>query len=224
MLDALRSGKDIWNPSTTPEALAKEMAGMSGGEKEMFRLGAANALRDRVANAGDGINKVRLVFGSPALREKVRLIAPDAKSMGTLKTFLENENSMFATRAKATGGSMTAENLANDSEVAQRIREGLHMAAQLKAGHVVGFAKSVFAQLGKINPEKRGAVMEAARQVVLNPDPGAVRDFMQRVNAAGLTSKARRRFYGTLLGSLPRATVTNATGTPDRPRLPAPVH
>jgi hypothetical protein len=100
------------------------MQGLSAGEKEMFRFKAANALRDRIANAGDETNKVRLVFGSPALREKMRIIAPDAKSMATLKTFLENENAMLP-RELGQPAILPRPSVLQ-SDVAQKHGEGLH--------------------------------------------------------------------------------------------------
>jgi hypothetical protein len=224
LLDALSTGRDIWHPSMTPEAVAAQMKALSPGEQEMFRLGAANALRERLANAGDGANKVRTAFGTPAMREKMRAIAPDTKSMEALTAFLKNEQAMFETRARALGGSPTAERLSDAEDVTQRIGAGLHMLAAVKTGNAPGFVKAVFAHMSKIDPEKRGAVMEAARSIVLNPDPQAVRSFVQRVETSGMSAKARQRFYGAVVDSVPRATVTHSTGVSDRPRLPAPAY
>jgi hypothetical protein len=224
MLDALNAGRDIWGRNVSRETVERQMKALSPGEQEMFRLGAANALREQLANAGDGANKVRTAFGSQAVREKMRAIAPDTKSMEALTTFLKNEQAMFETRARALGGSPTAERLSDAEDVAQRIHSSLHMLAHVKTGNAPGLVKAVFTHLGKIDPERRGAVMEAARSIVLNPDPQAVRDFVQRVETSGMSAKARQRFYGAVVDSLPRATVTHSTGAPDRPRLPAPAY
>jgi hypothetical protein len=224
MLDALSAGGDIWGRNVSREAVERQMKALSPGEQEMFRLGAANALREQLANAGDGANKVRTAFGSPALGEKMRAIAPDVKSMEALTTFLKNENAMFATRARALGNSATAERLSDAEDVAQQIGAGLHMLAAVKTGNAPGFIKAVFTHLAKVDPEKRSAVMEAARKIVLNPDPQAVREFVQRAETSGMSLKARQRFYGALVDTLPRATVTHSAGAADRPGLPAPAY
>jgi hypothetical protein len=209
LLDAMKEGKDIWAPGYTPEKLAKTLQGMSDGEKKMMGVGAADALLNvKLENMPAGADKVKAIFGRPAMVKKIRMIAPDRKSFDTLKTFLENEQGMFKTYAQM-GGSPTAERLKQD-EATERIMGAGRMAASAAMGHWRAFTYEAFRNLARISPERRSAVMEAVRKVVLNPDPAAVENFMNKVNSSATPSNARQ-FISTVVNTLPRTAITDTS-------------
>lgn len=214
LLDALRQGKDVWRLGITAEAIAKDMKALTPGEQEMFRLGAANGLREKVANAGDGIDKVRLVWGTPALRAKMELIAPDPKSKTALKQFLTDESAMAATRQRATGGFPTAERLAEDAGMNHDLTEGVHALKNAAHGNVVGLVTQAARHLSKLNPERRGAVLDEARQIILNPDPQAVRAFAARMAKLPIDKADMNSFRGAVL----KAASQTASGNVSRQR------
>lgn len=206
MLDALRSGRDVFTPSMTPEAVRKAMAGLSPGEQEMFRLGAANALREKLGNAGDGADKARLAYGNPSIRAKIAAMAPDGK----FTKFLKNESDMFKTRGQI-GGSPTAERVGDASDIGGQVVEGLSVARDLARGNVPAIMMAAARHLSKVNPEMRGQVLEHARQIVLNPDPAAIRAFVERVNQVPMNEGARKSLIGLVTKALPRAITNQAT-------------
>lgn len=212
MYDALRQGAEAFKPGTSPEAIEKAVSGMSRGEAEMYRLGAANALRDKLANTPDGMDKVRAAYGSPALRWKIAALAKDPESRAAFNTFLRNEGAMFATRAKATGGSPTAERLEEGADTGNMIASGLRLVKDAAHGNIGAILAETARHLAKVNPELRGQVLNEARKIILNPDPTAVHAFMQRVGEAEMKDGTRQRVISTITRGLPRAITTGAVG------------
>lgn len=211
MVDALAAGKDAFNPTSTVESIKAQVAGMSPGEAEMFRLGAANALREKLGNATDGVDKSRLAFGSPANRAKIRALAPDAPSMERFGQFLKNEQDMFATRSKATGNSATAERLNEDAEAAAKIADNLHIGSNIMAGNWKGVIIAVARHTAKLDPAKRAAVLSAVRDIALDPNPDTVRAFAARIQATEMARGIRRSVIGAVMRGLPRAITTVST-------------
>jgi hypothetical protein len=212
LLDALRSGQAMWRPGITAEAVAKDMKALTPGEQEMFRLGGANGLREKVANAVDGANKVRTVYGTPALREKLKVIAPDDKSRGMMHKFLMDEDAMAATRQRATGGSPTAERLAEDAGVGGDLTESVHAIKNVATGHAWGLVTQAARHLSKLNPEQRGAVLDEARKIILNPDPKALQAFAVRMSKLPIDKGSINSFRGAVL----RAATQTASGNLSR--------
>lgn len=215
MLDALRVGEKHWNMK--PDEASKAFLGLkTPGEKEMYRLGAADAMRTKVNEGGHGHNKADKVLGTPENVKLAKIIAPDQKSYRMLSDYLNREHRMFQTRARATGNSQTAANLIDDAEAAKRITEAATMGLQAGTGHTIGLLRSVHRYLSKIRPEYRQAVMEQSRRVALNPDPEAISAFMDRLEK-GLGSRvAARAFAETVTRGVPRSLTTYSMGQRER--------
>lgn len=216
LLDALRLGADAFKPGTSPETVQRAIAGMTKGEQEMYRLGAANALRDKMGNQVDGADKVRTAFGTPATRAKITAMARDDAARGEFVQHLTNEGAMYATRQRATGGSPTAERLDEAADTGDIIASGLRLAKDAASGHVGSIIAEAARHLSKVNPELRGKVLNEVRKIVLNPDPDAARAFVARVNGSGLKDGTRQRIIATVKNGLgagtPRAIATSSTG------------
>ena len=106
------------------------MAGKSESEREMFRLGAMQSLRDRVMNKSDTADSVKTVFNSPGLREKIKAIVPDEDSFNALAQKMEAESEFFRTNNQLLGNSATMrrQQAAQDgatSNVLGRMLEGM---------------------------------------------------------------------------------------------------
>jgi hypothetical protein len=206
MMDALELGKDHFNArnSIIAEDIAPQFHALSGGEKEMYRVGAAEALRDKVNNAPKAADITKQIFNSRNDAKKVDIIAPTPRDRAFLTQFLGNESKTFESGSEAIGNSKTAGRIADDLSAGAKLVEGGKIVAQAASGYHWGLLNSVFNMLARVNPEKRAAVMEAARKVALNPDPAAVEAFIRRVEE-GATSKANRdAIIGLLIKGAPR--------------------
>jgi hypothetical protein len=89
---------------------------MTPGEQAGFRTGYADPLIAGAQGAAEGVNKAR-PFTSLARQTELPAFAAEGRG-DTLMRQLGRENEMFANRAQATGGSSTAENLADNADTA----------------------------------------------------------------------------------------------------------
>ena len=115
--------------------------------------------------------------------------------------FLQNESRVSTLRQKATGGSQTAANLAADtgySEGLDKVREGIHLAHQVAHGNIAGAMMTALRHLGKINPEKRSAVLDEVRKTLLDPDPNVVRTLRGRLADLGAGKATRDELAATV--------------------------
>lgn len=90
MLDALDKGRDWFSSKVTREQVARDVAGMSEGERELARLGFANAARETLANAATPHTAV----SKPAFLEKLELIA-GREAGARFRQTLANERQAF---------------------------------------------------------------------------------------------------------------------------------
>jgi hypothetical protein len=212
MMDALELGKDHFNArnSIIAEDIAPQFNALSPGEKEMYRAGASQALRDKVNTAPKAADITKQIFNSRNDAKKVDIIAPTPRDRAFLTQFLANESKTFESGAAAIGNSATAGRIADDLSAGAKVAEMSKMTAQAASGYWWGFAHGVFQMLARVNPEKRAAVMEAARKVALNPDPAAIEAFIRRVEE-GATSRANKEaILGLLTKGAPRGALALA--------------
>lgn len=85
--------------------------GMSPRQQEGFRTGYADNYIEGVQAAPEGVNKARQFTTEAARQELPAFAAPGQGDL--MMRRLARENTMFATRNQATGGSRTADNLAD---------------------------------------------------------------------------------------------------------------
>lgn len=215
MKAALEAGRDFMREDA--EMIAANMQGMSEAERQMFRMGAARALRDRILSRPDSADVYKAFFNKPLMREKIAAIFPDKKSFAKLQRAMLNEQRMFQTSAGATGNSATARrllgarDLATDPETAMDAATGGVKFATLNAARKYVRSRlgplaneSVRDQIAAIlmegDPAKRAAALAALDQppVVAPYRPGAINNATGRAapaiggvagaGAVGLTS------------------------------------
>lgn len=117
--DALELGREALKQD--PEVIARTVAGLKGGDAEFYREGMRRAVTDIMRKTPDGSDVARRIAGTPQIREQLRAALGD-KADDLLKN-IETEAQMYGTRRVATGGSDTAENLANSSDLEGATRD-----------------------------------------------------------------------------------------------------
>jgi hypothetical protein len=204
--DALEAGRSAFRPSTSVEELAADFHALTPGEQELFRLGAVNALKDRLGDIADTADKARFL-ANPKTRRKFEIIAPDEASKEALLRHLRQERAMFDTRAKTLGNSATPERLTHDAETIGQITEASHAVSGWKSALIY-----VARQTARLDPAKRGAVMMAIRDIALNPNAETVRAFAERISRTEMKDGTRQRIVAAVVKALPRALITDAAG------------
>ena len=106
--DAIDVGKKIF--SGTADDLKPLVKNMSESEREAFRIGVAQAIRDRVSNQRDLANSAQDLFGKDRFRGLLREAFPDAKSFSDFEKRMTARMNQEVTRSrtKPSGGSRTA--------------------------------------------------------------------------------------------------------------------
>lgn len=103
---ASRKGTNFFREGA--DDLETDFSRLSESEREAFRVGAMQALRNKISSSSDTADTTKKLFSTPALREKLKTIFPEAKSFDSFKSFMEREQTFFRTRAQVLGGSPTA--------------------------------------------------------------------------------------------------------------------
>lgn len=128
--DALETGANFMSRSefTNPQELAQRVATMAPEELHSFRIGAAQALKQKIEDMVARADATKRLMDIPALEQKIRLAFGDDALFQRYIQGLEGEKAMFDSYAKITGGSRTGEVLAEQADAKidpSRIMQGL---------------------------------------------------------------------------------------------------
>jgi hypothetical protein len=212
MMDALALGKDALKKNAGD--VEHEINSLStAGEKEMYRIGAAEAYRLKIENAPRAADMVKQIFNDRGDVKRLRAIAPDTASFEAMRKFLARESGMFKTAASSIGGSQTAERHMDDLAAGAKLAEGVKMLAQAGSGYIWGLSHTIFQNLARVHPERRAAVMEAARRVTLNPNPQAIQDLIDRLNKSATSRANRDAIISAITRGIPRGATTEIMGS-----------
>lgn len=107
---AMRMGQNFRN--MRPEQIADQIANMSDSEKQFFKLGAADALRQGVAKTSSGGNEALRIVGNDYVKQQLRPLFSTDDAYSKFIGAAQNENRMFQTRQQMLGNSRTAMRLA----------------------------------------------------------------------------------------------------------------
>lgn len=95
LMDAANRGRNVFNLKDAEAVQAATAVRNNPTEAEAFRLGVAQAIRDKMANAQDGADAVKRMFGSPTKRALLRAAFPDERSFLAFESAMKRETSMF---------------------------------------------------------------------------------------------------------------------------------
>lgn len=105
--EAVELGGDLFK--FTPDKLRPVIKNMSQSEKEAFRIGVADAIRNRVSNQRTLANSAQDLFGKDRFVGVLREAFPDAKTFAQFQSRMEDRinQEVTRTRAKPSAGSRT---------------------------------------------------------------------------------------------------------------------
>lgn len=113
IIDQIEAGTKAASPRVRSADTAAAYARLTPEQQATFRVGYSDPTLAKIENAAPGVNKARALT-SDGVRGDLRTMASDPDA---LEAFIARENDMFATLNRATGGSMTADNLADAAEM-----------------------------------------------------------------------------------------------------------
>ena len=111
VLDALDEGVSKYQ-KTPPEKIRELISEYSDAEAEVYRIGAARSIMDKVTKGQDGSNAARKTIGSQTDRRRLRALFPDGEegdaSYNLIAATLQRESQVYQMNARVLGGSPTA--------------------------------------------------------------------------------------------------------------------
>lgn len=108
--DALESGMSFMSKAEFggSKQLSSAVAKMSDEERNAFRMGAAQAIKNKLADLNVRADATKRVMDIPVLEEKIKAAFGDADTFRRYIDMLKNERQMFDTYVELTKGSQTA--------------------------------------------------------------------------------------------------------------------
>ncbi len=123
-IHAVTDGERALNRSVSVDDVRQQLDALPAGARDLYRLGVADDARKDLLNASVAGDKSKAIVNSEAAREKLRIIIGTPENAERFINAIENERAMFNTERAVTGGSQTAERLAEDGD--RNILAALH--------------------------------------------------------------------------------------------------
>lgn len=168
--DAMELGGNIFNKSAA--TMKAEMSKLDGGQQEVYRSAAADAIRERLRGLSFNRDAVKAMFNNDAIVSKIRMVFPDDASFRNFERQMVDEAKMVSTKQVLTGNSQTADKL-RDAIDAGGYVDVLAGAVTDPVGAATNVARKVATdKIAGMLPgaEARG---EGIMSMLLNPDAGA---------------------------------------------------
>lgn len=153
-LDAVRAGRSAFQSS--PDEIAGEIAGLSPANQEFYRLGVADAIRERLAKTGLSGDEAKSILKNQWVRDQLR---PVFRTDADFDAFLQSvtwEGEMFGTKRSVLGGSDTARRIAEDESTENAMSAGgAHLAGDVVTGHWLSAARTAV-RMWRDRQDRRG--------------------------------------------------------------------
>jgi hypothetical protein len=201
-MSALRDGQR-W-PSMQPEEIEHLFTRMGQGEKEFFRLGAANTIRKMMLTTGARGDETRKLM-LPYAKMQLRAMFDSDAEFNRYFSSLNAEHKMWESWAKVNVGSNSADKLAEDLRAdTYAASQGIRGAARLAAGDHAGGVADLVRGMGRYLPSDNPRVLKKTADLLTTPVPQAVKTLQ------GATNKIpTMRIYPKVIPGLVGSTTPN---------------
>lgn len=133
-----------------PEALKANLAEMGPSELHNFRIGAAQAIKDKISGLNVRSDATKKIFEIPALESKIRQAFGEPGLFRRYIAMLGREKEMFKTYAGTMKGSQTAERLAQDEAFAVDPGRAIGAVQDITSGSFPRMMRGLFQGAGDI--------------------------------------------------------------------------
>lgn len=188
-----------------PDELAAAVAKMGPEELNQIRIGAAQAIKDRLGELNTRSDATKRLMDIPALEERTRAVFGDQQTFKRYIDMLKGERTMFNTYGEVTGNSKTAARLAADADLnadpggmAQAVTDIARDPASpmnylAAAGRFAGDAK---ARMATPEPVRN----QIANMMMMN-DPLSAPQLTRSMQQVQMSEANRRKLARALLGT-----------------------
>jgi hypothetical protein len=195
-IDAVDAGKQAASGRTRAADSLRQFQSMDPGEQMAFRSGYVDPFIARVENSAvsPSTNKARMLMTGKTDQEFPAFAVPQrADRMGRR---IAREQRMFETANTALGGSKTADNLADASEMA-KFDPGVMM--NLLHGRPIPAALDAVAKLANEAKGMPPAVMDRIAKALLETNPDAARAMIRQAGGRVAAADGRRALANAIL-------------------------
>ena len=207
-LDSMRLGRNVFKLS--PEENAAEVAKMSPANREFYRMGVADLLKERLSKAGLSSDEAKALVKNPWMRDQLKPAFKTGEDFNSFVDAVTTESKMFKTRSDVLGGSQTAARMAEDTTDDSIATTGGKIVEKLLHGHPFLAAKTAWhawQDLGlKPNPEMNEKVAQILFSTTLPED-------VQKAMLSGV-SRAMKTHPGAEKGAAVTRAVTQTMVPP----------
>lgn len=171
-MEALRDGRDHFMLS--PEEGAAQFAGLSKNDKEFYRLGVADKLKEMVSKKGLGADEAKAVIGNRRIKDQIRPLFPsDAAYDRFVKTSLGSESRMFDTKYETMGNSKTAQRQQEDAMggVEDAI-DAAHVAGHVASHNYMAAASKLLNLVRRVLDARAMPLNDQIARLLLDPNQG----------------------------------------------------
>ncbi len=192
--EAIEDGRKFF--SLKPDEMQSSVARLSDSEKEAFRIGVAEAVRDSVDRTADLADAGRKIFGNKKQRKLLRAAFPDDKTFDAFEKRMIARAEQVKTRSR-TGVQQGSRTAVVDQEIAD-LGQAANAGAQLLGGNPMAAAGLLERTMRRTRmPELVGGRL--ARDL-FSTDPAMQRDFLERLVARRAAEQQRMRRAGGAAG------------------------
>lgn len=128
MYEALEAGREFLKMD--PRQAARAISDLTPDQQEMFRIGAVDAIRRRLMSAADNADHANVVksifgYGKGGKRDLLATIFRTPEELARFEQQMASEIQMHQTRQFVTGGSQTANKLAEIEDASRPVEDAL---------------------------------------------------------------------------------------------------
>lgn len=136
-IDALSAGRRAMGDNVTREDLGRQFADLAtDGERQQFRNGAFSALSDKLARRPDGGSFVDAVAGTPALRDKLGVLASSPEALDRFHGAMDQARQTFTEATRPDVPALHGALRFLDDKVARGADEGVTAARDALAAEL----------------------------------------------------------------------------------------
>jgi hypothetical protein len=177
-LDSLRMGRNVFKMS--PEETAAEIDAMSPANREFYRLGVADMLKERLAKAGLHADEAKQLIKNPWMRDQLRPAFRSPEDFNAFVDAVTQETKMFETGRKILGGAQTAERVAEDTS-SDAMMGGAGIMHQMAKSNLFGAAKATYQLLHDLAIKPNQELNAKIAEILFTSDlPKGMQDLLMK--------------------------------------------
>lgn len=192
--EAIEDGEGFFKMK--PDDLEAKLSKMTDSEKEAFRIGVAQAVRNSVDNTADLADAGKKIFGNKKQRKLLRAAFPDDATFNAFEKRMQARIQQVVTRGYGPRAGSPTELRRQD---VNNLTERADAVSSLLMGNPLPAARSLAGQVTD-RASTSGKVGRALSRDLFSTDPVAQREFLERLMARRAAEQQRIAGAGRLAG------------------------